>query len=151
MKRIYLGKKKFATVDDADFKWLNHWNWYAHQNHRKGHVVFYACHRIRRKITWMHRLILGARGRIQIDHRDGSGLNNQRHNIRCATGSQNQHAFRRKQGKTTSRFKGVYWETAREKWVAKTKVHGRFIFLGRFDQEIDAQKAYQSFPHDSVR
>jgi len=29
MKRIPLTQGKFALVDDADFGWLNQWQWYA--------------------------------------------------------------------------------------------------------------------------
>jgi hypothetical protein len=97
MKLIPLTQGKFAMVDDADFDWLNQWNWQA--NLIKG--IWYATRGIREpKIARgiygkvvrvsMHRVILDLKDRWELgDHLDGNGLNNQRSNLRKATNSQN--------------------------------------------------------------
>lgn len=43
---------------------------------------------------------------------------------------------------SSSRFKGVSWETSRRKWVAGIRINGKNVFLGRFDQEKDAARKY---------
>lgn len=40
MKQIELSKGFFAKVDDADYDWLNQWNW--HVNQKKKGLVRYA-------------------------------------------------------------------------------------------------------------
>lgn len=41
-----------------------------------------------------------------------------------------------------SEYRGVQWDTRRQKWVAKIKVDYEEIYLGRFEDEIKAAKEY---------
>jgi hypothetical protein len=77
-----------------------------------------------------------------IDHRNGDGLDNRRGNLRPATRSENMYNRRKTKSKTSSRFIGVSFEKARNKWVAQIRCRRKQIFLGRFDNEIDAARAY---------
>jgi hypothetical protein len=91
VKEITLTRGKVALVEDADWEWLSEWKWYAD----KGHNTFYSrrllyesgkCGKIH-----MHRQILDIDDKsIYVAHVDGNGLNNQRYNLRIATGAQNQ-------------------------------------------------------------
>lgn len=89
----------------------------------------------------MHREIVASEGRFEVDHRDGDGLNNQRHNLRIATSSQNQGNQCKTQGRT-SRFKGVSWAKRHGKWVAQIQVKRRSKNLGYFRREEEAAAAY---------
>lgn len=98
MKLIELSKtskrdkgKYFAEVDDADYDWLNQWNWTADKN---GNTIY--AHRMerigvnKRKKIKMHRLIMGVTdSKILVDHKDRRGWNCQRHNLRICTKSEN--------------------------------------------------------------
>lgn len=42
-----------------------------------------------------------------------------------------------------SGFKGVLWNANRQKWQAQFRAHGKLIFLGRFNNIVDAAKAYR--------
>ena len=64
----------------------------------------------------MHVLLMGTRSGLEIDHKDGNGLNNRRSNLRWATPVQNQANRRKKIG---SKFR-----------------------LGTFPTEEDAARAY---------
>jgi len=48
----------------------------------------------------------------------------------------------RKQKNGTSSFVGVHWEPSRNKWISKLFVNGKRHFLGRFDSEESAARAY---------
>lgn len=141
MKTIPLTQGKVAFVDDADYEAVMQFKWHACKRDR----TFYAARGIRKpngekSIQLLHRFLMP--GVAQIDHRDGNGCNDQRENIRPATTRQNNRGFRRKKIGTTSKFRGVSWDRRRLKWKAKIQVDGKEKFLGRFDSEEDAGRAY---------
>jgi len=76
-----------------------------------------------------------------VDHIDHDGLNNQRSNLRRATRSQNNHNQRPRYG-GTSQYKGVSLYKQRGKWFALLRIDGRLIYLGLFDDEVEAALAY---------
>lgn len=129
MKLIKLTQGKFAKVDDVDFNWLNQWSWQAHT--RCG--IFYARRAIHKngKTTTiiMHRLILGLTDpKIYGEHRNGDGLNNQRHNLRTATSSQNQMNNRTTTG--ASKYKGVT-KNKKRKWLEEQNNEERDLLFNR--------------------
>lgn len=126
-------------VDDADFDWLNQWKWHASKRKRKGREVFYAC-RVDGQCIYMHRQIMGSPPGLQVDHRDGEGLNNQRYNLRRSTHAQNLSNSRKRAG-CSSRFKGVYSRRS-GKWLAQIRFGGRSRHLGIFEKEEEAARAY---------
>lgn len=90
--------------------------------------------------VWHSVLLLGVE---KIDHRDGDGLNNQRHNLRPATTRQNGQN-RRKVAAASSAFKGVSFHLRDRKWQARIKVSAARIQLGYFESEADAARAYNA-------
>jgi hypothetical protein len=89
----------------------------------------------------MHRLILGiADPKLDVDHRDGDGLNNCRSNLRVATRQQNGSNQRKRANSNT--YKGVCFDKSRNRWLAGIKVNYKRINLGRFESEIEAAQMY---------
>ena len=76
-----------------------------------------------------------------IDHKNQVTSDNWIDNLRECTLSQNM-MNRRIQKNNTSGYKGVIWEKSRSKWMAKIEINNKSINLGRFDDKIDAAKAY---------
>lgn len=74
-----------------------------------------------------------------VDHKDGDGLNNRRHNLRGCTRRDNS-ANSRKRQHTSSRFKGVSYNSG--KWLATIGYDRKTHYLGRYDTEEDAAMAY---------
>jgi hypothetical protein len=132
MKKIKLTQNKFAVVDDADFELVSKFKWCAH---KEGHK-FYAVTNIGKIQIRMHQVVLG-RG---VDHKNDDGLDNRRENLRICNQSQNNANRRKFNG--TSKFKGVYYHRARNKWQAGIKFEGRYFYLGIFEKEKDAANAY---------
>jgi hypothetical protein len=79
---------------------------------------------------------------ILVDHRNNDGLDNRRDNLRLATFSQNNINCRRNKSKSSSRFVGVTFDKRKKQWRVRISVSRKRIFLGYFDSEIDAAKAY---------
>ena len=143
-KQIPLTQGFLATVDDADFDWLSQWKWRV----RKSRKTIYACRDSKkgelqgqRRTIDMHLIINGRQLGMQTDHRDGNGLNNTRANLRIATIAQNAQN-RRPVG--ASLYKGVCWHKREQKWLARIRINGKFIELGRFTNEKDAAAAYNT-------
>jgi hypothetical protein len=141
-RRIPLTEGKYAIVDPGDFYSLNSYDWYARKN--RGEV--YYAYRFNNsgkgpKIEAMHRVIMGSPEGKLIDHRDGEGLINRRENLREATRIEN-GCNKRKRKNTTSQYIGVTFRKEYGKWVAAIKHGKKRIWLGTFDNEIDAARAY---------
>lgn len=51
---------------------------------------------------------------------------------------------RKRSDAETSRFKGVSRHSKNEKWIAQIQEDGRTKYLGSFDSEEDAAKAYDA-------
>ena len=144
MKQIPLTQGQFALVDDEDFEELNKFKWQA----MKDRVTYYAVRTVydrpnkKQYAVLMHRFILGLTDpKIQGDHIDHNGLNNQRSNLRVATRKQN---IRNSTGnkKAMSIYKGVTFYTKENKWVAQISINGKNKYLGIFTDEIEAAKKY---------
>lgn len=87
MKFVQLTQGYVAKVDDADFERVAQYTWAASVN-EAGNVRAVAYNQIKR--IYMHRFILGVTDpKIEVDHRDNDGTNNQKHNLRIVTHKQN--------------------------------------------------------------
>lgn len=89
----------------------------------------------------MHRLIFGLNpgDRVEIDHINHDGLDNRRTNLRMASHAEN-HQNRRSSYRSTSRYRGVHWNTASRKWRAVAKLNGREFHIGYFTDEEEAAR-----------
>jgi len=144
---IPLTRGMSAIVDTEDFERVSALTWHA-VNTPKGSQWWYAEHRykdgrVSRGFS-LHRFILGVTDpAIKVDHRDGNGLNNSKTNLRSCTPAQNR-ANSRKQPNTTSRFKGVHRRKTETKFVAAIKIANKSKYLGAFENEEDAARAYDA-------
>ncbi|MCJ7777665.1 MAG: AP2 domain-containing protein [Sedimentisphaerales bacterium] len=141
-RKIYLDEGKWTILDPKDYYRFCCFKWCIGGNKGK----FYA---IRgqmispkdSKIVQLHRLIMDAPKGLLVDHRNSDSLDNRRSNLRLATGWQNQ-CNKRKGKNATSRYKGVSFRKGRKKCIACIKVGGKQLWLGQFESEIEAAKAY---------
>ena len=79
---------------------------------------------------------------IYVDHIDNNRKNNTIKNLRVATAMQNNRNQRKRQGKTSSKYKGVQWDKKANKWKAVIMVNYKLIYLGVFTEEKEAACAY---------
>ena len=87
----------------------------------------------------MHTLVFGT---YWVDHRNGDGLNNRRQNLRRCTNAENQQITDAWGG--SSRFKGVSWYKRHSRWRGMFNRRGQTHFVGYFDDEVDAARAYNA-------
>ncbi len=141
MKQIELTQGKVALVDDKDFEWLSQWKWHAIRLSYCGFTAKRTCYFCgQQKQVFMHRIITNAPTNMVVDHKNHNTLDNQRHNLRVCTKMQNQHNRKKQEG--SSKYKGVYWYNSTKKWCAAIKSNNKRTYLGYFDNEMEAAKAY---------
>jgi hypothetical protein len=142
MKEIKLTQGKVALIDDEDFDIVNLFKWRIY----KGRNTSYAYTIVRFGKTevslFMHRLIMNAPHKSQIDHKDNNGLNNKKVNLRFSNYYLNQMNRPKRHKKTSSKYKGVVWYKRTKRWRAHIQVYGVPYSLGYFSSEKAAAQAY---------
>lgn len=140
---IPLTQGLYALVDGNLFNWLNQWKWYAQKNYNTFYAVRHIWNRNKHKQIriLMHREIMKPPDNLQIDHRNGCGLDNRKQNMRIATYIQNQQN-RKIQFGCSCKYKGVSWHKYAKKWMASIRLNGKLLHIGYFNSEIEAAQAY---------
>jgi hypothetical protein len=134
IRRIPLSNGQFAIVDAADYDWLSQYTWtmiaagYAGRN-EKG------------KLVLMHRQIMNPPKGMVVDHIDGGILDNRRSNLRICTRAQNVRNSAKRR-RAASRYKCVGFDKERGKWFARFRYKSMHLWLGYFDDEAEAARAY---------
>ena len=144
MKTLIINSKTHGIcnvlLDDEDYENVIKHKWFVIKT---GKYVYAARWHYGEKniMILLHRMINKTPIGFVTDHKNRNSLDNQKHNLRTATVSQNA-ANIKSQENSTSQFLGVYWETRRNKWFVTIKSNKKNKFIGRFDEEVEAAKAY---------
>ncbi len=159
MRRIRIPSKThgahYALVDDEDFELVSGYRWCLKKivSRTSGDVSFYAQTSIRkedgsRTTIKMHRLILGLDfgDRIWTDHINFKTLDNRRCNLRACSPSESVR-HRRKIGGTSSKYKGVCYNTRDKNWVSQIQIKGKQTRLGSFKTPKEAATRYDIAAH----
>ena len=140
MKEIQLTQGMVALVDDEDYERLSQYKWSA----VKQGGTYYAIRSSKDRVTIrMHREVLGLTDRkIFCDHINHNGVDNQKHNLRTCTATQNQHNQISRTG--VSKYKGVSVNGKSKKWLARIGIDYMRIVLGYYNSEEEAAMAYDA-------
>jgi hypothetical protein len=143
-RRIYLGEGEWAIVEPEDYYRFGNLKWGINGSGDR----YYAVRNVKTgtgktKRVYMHREIMNPPPGLLVDHKNNNPLDNRRENLRLATRSQNMQNKRKKKN-ATSKYFGVHLIKAEGKWSARVKNEGKLILVGRFDNEIDAARAYDA-------
>ena len=151
MKEIQLTRGMKTIVDDEDYDWLINYRWSAspdekHKGTFRAKTTLYK--RWDDGFAWrrsehMHRMIMKAKPGELVDHINGDPLDNRRSNLRIAT-----HAENSRNGKKgtygglpcISKYKGVTKNG--DRLISQIVVDGKHIYLGSFETEEEAARAY---------
>ena len=155
-RRIPLTKGKFAIVDPADYPNLAKYKWRI----CTGKNTFYAERSVRLPTgrysrILMHREIFEKLSsdlrdtsdeiratNLVVDHINRNGLDNRKANLRLATRAQNSCNVKKAKNRYSSNYKGLYFNRNEQKWRARITTNDKTIYLGDFEDEIEAAKVY---------
>jgi len=129
---------KVILIDDENYDWLIKYKWYLDITGYARINIWISGKRTQKLI---HQLIINSQKGEEIDHIDRNTLNNQKENLRVVNKAQNQMNSKSRNG-SVSKFKGVGWHKRDKKWTAKICLNYKTRWLGYFNNEIDAAKAY---------
>lgn len=120
------------------------WNWCGRSDGTKGDVVLSTDDNERIPLK---RIIMGiADPAVRVSYADGNPLDCRRCNLvvrdLCQVSRGSRKMRHRSGEECTSQYKGVHWDSNREKWLAQIKKEGRHRHIGRFHSEEEAARAY---------
>ncbi len=139
--KIPLTRGRFVKVDPEDYLWLSQFRWCCKLNADTCYAIRHIQVAGRWKRIYMHRQIMATPPGLVCDHVNHDGLDNRKHNLRNCTAAQN-NANRRSAPTASSQYVGVSWDKRRRIWVVHIKKHGVPKYLGQFEDEEDAARAY---------
>ncbi|MCJ7730181.1 MAG: HNH endonuclease [Sedimentisphaerales bacterium] len=140
-RRIDLGEGQFTLVDVEDYYRFANFKWHIGGHGTKFYAVRVIIEGKKIKTVRLHREIMNPPQGLLVDHKNTNSLDNRRSNLRIATHAENMKN-RRKRKNTTSRFIGVWFSKQKAVWESRIRHQGRRIYLGRFNSEIEAARAY---------
>lgn len=129
---------KATLIDPEDLPLVDAYQWRWLEVGRDQKIVYVYAETPKGRV-YLHRLLCP--GSIEVDHRNGDGLDNRKSNLRPATHQQNICNQRPQIGRS-SKYKGVSWWKLRKTWAAYIKLDGKKRHLGYFNNEQDAARAY---------
>lgn len=137
VRTIPLGDGVYAYVDAADYEWLSQWQWRLHG----GYPARHPNRKGKKTVVFMHREIMRPpKGKI-VDHISGNRCDNTRANLRNITMQENMQN-KKKQAGASSIYKGVSLNRKTGRWRSQVNRGKESYFLGEFDVEVEAAKAY---------
>jgi hypothetical protein len=143
--RVPLSNGMVALIDDQDAHLASR-TWHVKTDARRR--TLYAAHTVNTGDGFvtlrLHREVLGITDpSVEVDHKNGDGLDCRRNNLRVATLQQNQWNVGRRRD-NTSGFKGVSWRPKRREWVARIREGGRQRHVAYCKTAEDAARAYDA-------
>jgi hypothetical protein len=139
-----VARGRVALVDDENFDFINQFRWRAYERIEPDRRPYgpYAVNSYKdgskTRTRFMHKMITGW---PQTDHINHNTLDNQKHNLRPCTDSQN-HGNQLPPLNGSSQYKGLCWVERLGKWQVQIRVAGKRTYLGVFVDEEEAAQVY---------
>ena len=81
---------------------------------------------------------------LDVDHISGDRLDNRLDNLRYVTKADNAQNLRTRRD-NSSGYRGVIWNSQKQKWIASVQINKRRFYLGQFDCKEEANEVVTAF------
>lgn len=142
--KVPLTRGLVALIDKDDIVAVGWDNWHASVSGGRSYAVRRAPRGSKSRVIYMHRVIANAPEGITVDHINGDTLDNRRCNLRLCSHAENVRNRSKSRTRQSSKYLGVYFDKARQKWRACIRLGGKPTHLGSFSDERAAAKAYDA-------
>jgi len=134
----HLGSEYLTLWDTED--WLKYKDYALCINPQKNSLLYVTVTILGEQFR-LHRLLIKCEPKDLVDHIDGDGLNNCKHNLRLATNAENmQNRTNNANSNSTSGVRGVGFKSQTGTWTAQVKIDGKKKHLGTFKTVEEAEK-----------
>ena len=82
--------------------------------------------------------------KLEVDHIDADKSNNRIDNLQLLTNRKNKSKYHKSRTDKTLKFVGVSWDKDANKWRASIYINKKIKYLGLYNYESDAAKAYSN-------
>ena len=155
-RRIPLTRGLYAIVDPEDYPHLSRYKW--HIRGGKTTRTYYAVRIVgtagkNRRYINMHHVVMKSKLNpvsctpppgLFVDHINGKGWDNRKANLRLATNAQNSRNQPKRRNMKNSKYKGVKRIKSSGRWYAQIGYNYKRYYLGSFDTEKQAARAYDT-------
>ena len=131
-KLIPLYKRGFTKVSNDKFDLVKDSAWVLSAS---GYVID------SKSKVYLHRLLTNCPKDMVVDHKNHDTLDNRCSNLRVCSNKENVRNARLRSDSTTM-YKGVHLDKEKRKFLSSIFFNGKNIFLGYFENKIDAARAY---------
>lgn len=133
-------------LDDEDFPLFQKHSWRLHGKNKKYvSRVYHLGGRKYNSIIFTRELLGVTDKKVVVDHINGNTLDNRKVNLRICTPAENSRNRNSSSIKgKVSKYKGVSYHKKDKKFYARIKFNYKEYFLGNYDSEEDAAKAYDT-------
>lgn len=140
---IPITKGAHALVSPEDAELVSTWPWYLQSGGYAARTQRYGPGAKKKRVIYMHRLIMDAPDGFEVDHINGDRLDNRRENLRLATKSQ-QRRNAAKRSNSTRTYKGAVYNPHKgaKPWTARATKHGVHSYGAYFATELEAAHEY---------
>ena len=132
-----------VLIDDQDFKLIEgySWNILCHKNTNYVHAYIKGSYKEygKSKYIYLHRLIINPPKELDVDHKNGNGLDCRRENLQIMNRNGN---LRKMKSYCHSGLKGAFLEKRTGKYYSQIIINGKKKHLGTFENAEQAHKEY---------
>lgn len=129
--------KDLEKVMEYKYTWFPSWNESTQSYYVTGYSPL-------KKVS-LHRYLLDDPENLVVDHFDHDTLNNRRNNLRAVDRSVNGQNRKGAAKNSTSKVRGVHWNSEKEMWQTRITRNKKKIFLGYFNEIWAAAQAIDEY------